>query len=62
MAVHCLRREGGVRELVALELTKMAFAHAPLREFSDEQDALRAIADVYEQSLRIVGRLHRGDG
>jgi hypothetical protein len=63
MFVHCcVERHGDLRALVALELTKLAFANAPVRQFRDEEDALLAIVEIYDESLRLVARLERGDG
>jgi hypothetical protein len=58
MIVHCcIETRSDVRALVALELTKLAFANAPVRQFSDEEDALRAIIEIYDESLKMIARL-----
>jgi hypothetical protein len=43
---------------VALELTKLAFATAPEQHFCDEQQALKATTDLYEECLRIVSKMN----
>jgi hypothetical protein len=43
---------------VALELTKLAFATAPEQHFCDEGQALKAATSLYEECLRIVGKMN----
>jgi hypothetical protein len=50
----CGRHRSEILSLVALELTKLAYANAPERHFADEEAALEAIGELYEQSLRRV--------
>jgi hypothetical protein len=53
----CRRHRNEILSLVALELTKLAYANAPERQFADEEAALEAIGSLYEQSLKRVTKM-----
>jgi hypothetical protein len=55
------RHRSEILSLVALELTKLAYANAPEQHFADEAVALKAIGELYEHSLRLVTQIRKRD-